>query len=158
MFCWVRVGGWSLHQANHSFRRNSQYTLYSAHPVLGNVMAIVAVKDLPAGSEVLCDYGYSKKLYDALNITFSDQECVKVTDHNVGQIGCKSNCVDVQWYCTNNSPPRNHHNLMFIGNIFICSTPFQFTTSDLVIRVFLFVEDIYFLLQGRCYEVGEMGS
>ena len=106
MFCWVRVGGWSLHQANHSFRRNSQYTLYSAHPVLGNVMAIVAVKDLPAGSEVLCDYGYSKNLYAALNITFSDQECVKVTDHNFGQIECKSNCVDGQWDCTNNSPPQ----------------------------------------------------
>ena len=56
------------------------------------------------------------------------------------------------------APTIHHHNLMFIGDVFIPSTPFRFTTSGLVIRVILIVEDIYFLLQGRCYEVGEMGS
>ena len=41
-------------------------------------MSVVALKDLKAGSEVLCDYGYDGKVFKALNITVSDQECVKV--------------------------------------------------------------------------------
>ena len=65
-------------QANHSFRKNAEYTLYTAHPVLGSIMSVVALKDLKAGSEVLCDYGYDGKVFKALNITVSDQECVKV--------------------------------------------------------------------------------
>lgn len=67
------------HKANHSFRFNAQYTLFSAHPVLGTIMALVATRDLPAGTEVLCKYGYRQNVYDGLNITYSDKQCYKVT-------------------------------------------------------------------------------
>ena len=67
------------HKANHGFRFNAQYTLFSAHPVLGSIMAVVATRDLPAGAEVLCKYGYPSKVYQALNITPSDKQCLKVT-------------------------------------------------------------------------------
>ena len=41
-------------------------------------MALVAVRDIPAGSEVLCEYGYSRNTYQALNFSVSAQECSKV--------------------------------------------------------------------------------
>ena len=66
------------HKTNHSFRYNAQYTLFSAHPVLGSIMAVVATRDLPAGAEVLCKYGYPSHVYQALNITVSDTQCLKV--------------------------------------------------------------------------------
>ena len=67
------------HKANHSFRFNAQYSLFSVHPVLGTIMAVVATRDLPAGAEVLCKYGYPGQVYKELNITASDQQCFKVT-------------------------------------------------------------------------------
>ena len=67
------------HKANHSFRYNAQYTLFSTHPVLGTIMAVVATRDLPAGTEVLCKYGYPGHVYAAINITASDKQCFKVT-------------------------------------------------------------------------------
>ena len=70
------------HKANHSFRFNAQYSLFSVHPVLGTIMAVVATRDLPAGAEVLCKYGYPGQVYKELNITASDQQCFKVTPDN----------------------------------------------------------------------------
>ena len=73
-------------KANHSFRRNAQFTLYTAHPLLGTIMAILAETHLTAGSEVLVNYGYNKELFAALNIAMSDQECSKVTAGT--SVGC----------------------------------------------------------------------
>ena len=75
------------HKANHGFRFNAQYTLFSAHPVLGTIMAVVAKRDLPAGAEVLCHYGYPSHVYQELNITRinnkktnkQNKQCLKVT-------------------------------------------------------------------------------
>ena len=58
--------------ANHSFRNNAQYHPLQFHPVLGFIEAVVAVKDIPKGSEVkvmnlnVCTYVYS-----SLNKRFS---------------------------------------------------------------------------------------
>ena len=38
--------------ANHSFRNNAEYHPFQFHPVLGFIMAVVAVKDISKGSEV----------------------------------------------------------------------------------------------------------
>ena len=38
--------------ANHSFRYNAEYRPFQFHPVLGFIEAVVAVKDIPRGSEV----------------------------------------------------------------------------------------------------------
>ena len=66
------------HKANHSFRRNAKYALYSAHPVLGCVMGIRAVRTIPAGAEVLCDYQYSPDVFQALGLQLADKQCLKV--------------------------------------------------------------------------------
>ena len=41
-------------------------------------MSVVALEDLKAGSEVLCNYGYQPESFLALNLTISEQECSKV--------------------------------------------------------------------------------
>ena len=66
------------HKANHSFRNNAMYTLYTAHPVLGTVMSIIAKEDIKAGDEVTTDYHYPPEIYKALNITLGDNECSQV--------------------------------------------------------------------------------
>ena len=38
--------------ANHSFHNNAEYHPFQFHPVLGFIMAVVAVKDISKGSEV----------------------------------------------------------------------------------------------------------
>ena len=47
------------HKVNHSFEPNSEFVLFSAHPVLGTIMAITALEDLEAGLEVTVNYGYN---------------------------------------------------------------------------------------------------
>ena len=47
---------------------SARYTLFSAHPVLGSIMAIFALDDLVPGEEVLCNYGYKDEVYQVLNI------------------------------------------------------------------------------------------
>ena len=42
--------------ANHSFRNNAEYQTFQFHPVLGFIMAVVAVKDISKGSEVKMFY------------------------------------------------------------------------------------------------------
>jgi len=63
------------HKANHSFRNNAVYTLYTAHPVLGTVMCIIAKQDIKAGEEITTDYHYPQHVYAALNMTIGDSEC-----------------------------------------------------------------------------------
>ena len=46
--------------------------------MLGTIMSVVALEDLKAGSEVLCNYGYQPESFLALNLTISEQECSKV--------------------------------------------------------------------------------
>ena len=41
-----------LCSANHSFRNNAEFHPFPFHPVLGFIMAAVAEKDIPKGSEV----------------------------------------------------------------------------------------------------------
>ena len=36
----------------------SRFTLFTAHPVLGSIMALVALEDLEPGQEVFGEYGY----------------------------------------------------------------------------------------------------
>ena len=45
-------------KVNHSFEPNSEFILFSAHPVLGTVMALAAMEDMVAGQELTVNYGY----------------------------------------------------------------------------------------------------
>ena len=47
------------HKVNHSFQPNSEFVLFSAHPVLGTIMGLTALNDLPAFTEVSVNYGYN---------------------------------------------------------------------------------------------------
>merc|ERR1719481_755531 len=47
------------HKVNHSFEPNSEFVLFSAHPVLGTVMALAALEDLDQGIELTVNYGYN---------------------------------------------------------------------------------------------------
>jgi hypothetical protein len=45
------------HKVNHSFEPNCEFVLFSAHPVLGTVMALAAMEDLQPGQELTVNYG-----------------------------------------------------------------------------------------------------
>jgi len=47
------------HKVNHSFKPNSEFVLFTAHPVLGTIMALTALEDMPAMVEVSVNYGYN---------------------------------------------------------------------------------------------------
>ena len=47
------------HKVNHSFEPNAEFVLFSAHPVLGTIMAVTAINDMDAATEVLVNYGYN---------------------------------------------------------------------------------------------------
>ena len=47
------------HKVNHSFEPNSEFVLFSAHPILGTIMAITALEDMEAGLEITVNYGYN---------------------------------------------------------------------------------------------------
>ena len=87
-----------LSAANHSFHNNADFYPFQFHPVLGFVGAVVAVKDIPRGSEVkvfflemqcsnnykcngkvFCNYGYSLSVYQATGIFHGDLECSSVS-------------------------------------------------------------------------------
>ena len=60
--------------ANHSFRNNAQYHPLQFHPVLGFIDAVVAVKDIPKGSEVKLmnlNHCINMYMYLSLNKRFS---------------------------------------------------------------------------------------
>ena len=54
--CNVTLG----HKAIHSFDPNTKFHIFSIHLILGKTKILVAVKDIPAGSEIIVDYGYAK--------------------------------------------------------------------------------------------------
>ena len=45
------------HKVNHSFEPNSEFVLFSAHPILGTVMALAAMEDMLPGQELTVNYG-----------------------------------------------------------------------------------------------------
>ena len=47
------------HKVNHSFEPNSEFILFSAHPILGTVMALAAMEDMLPGQELTVNYGYN---------------------------------------------------------------------------------------------------
>ena len=50
-------------------QNNARFSVYTAHPVLGTVMAVVATRSISRGEEVLANYGYSDQFpYDVQGI------------------------------------------------------------------------------------------
>lgn len=49
------------HKLNHRFEPNVEFLLFSVHPVLGTVMSLSALEDIPAGTELTVNYGYDLK-------------------------------------------------------------------------------------------------
>ena len=49
------------HKANHRFEPNAEFFLFSFHPVLGIIMSLSALEDIPQGVEVTVNYGYDLK-------------------------------------------------------------------------------------------------
>jgi len=47
------------HKANHAFDPNSEFILFPVHPILGTIMGLAAIQDIPAGTEVTVNYGYN---------------------------------------------------------------------------------------------------
>ena len=67
------------HKANHNFNNNAVYKRFNLHPVLGLIMSVVAVKDIPTGGEVFSMYNYSAKDYKIAGIEFTEAQCEKVS-------------------------------------------------------------------------------
>ena len=40
------------HKVNHSFEPSSEFVLFAVHPILGTIMSLVALQDIPANQEV----------------------------------------------------------------------------------------------------------
>ena len=52
-----------------ALQNNARFSVYTAHPVLGTVMAVVATRSISRGEEVLANYGYSDQFpYDVQGI------------------------------------------------------------------------------------------
>lgn len=49
------------HKLNHKFEPNVEFFLFSVHPVLGTIMSLSALEDIPAGTELTVNYGYDLK-------------------------------------------------------------------------------------------------
>jgi len=47
------------HKVNHSFKPNAEFVLFTAHPVLGTIMGLTAIEDLPSLTEISVNYGYN---------------------------------------------------------------------------------------------------
>ena len=69
---------------NHSPGANAKYTVFTAHPVLGVIMAVVAVRDIQAGEEVTAMYDYPENMLRSLNWNLEDMNMIK--DEN--RAGC----------------------------------------------------------------------
>ena len=50
------------HKLNHSFEPNTEFLLYSVHPLLGTIMSLSALEDIPAGTELTVNYGYDLEI------------------------------------------------------------------------------------------------
>ena len=55
----TKYSGTLAHKVNHHFEPNSEFVLFSAHPILGTIMAITALEDLGPGVEITVNYGYN---------------------------------------------------------------------------------------------------
>ena len=67
------------HKSNHNFKNNAVFKRFNLHPVLGLIMSVVAIKDIPKGAEVFLDYNYSEKTYKVSGIKFTEVQCEKVS-------------------------------------------------------------------------------
>ena len=67
------------HKSNHNFKNNAVFKRFNLHPVLGLIMSVVAVKDIPKGAEVFSNYNYSEKNYKVAGIKFTEAQCEKVS-------------------------------------------------------------------------------
>ena len=62
-------------QITKTVQSNVDYTLFTAHPVLGTVMAEVATRDIKAGEEILVNYAYpDKELYKFYGINLEEHD------------------------------------------------------------------------------------
>ena len=68
------------HKSNHNRRNNAIFHRYNLHPELGQIMSLVAVKDIPEGEEIFTNYGYSKDIFEAAGISnnYTHFVCIKV--------------------------------------------------------------------------------
>ena len=66
------------HKSNHNFNNNAEFKRFNLHPVLGLIMSVVAVKDIPKGGEVFSNYNYSEKNYKVAGIKYTEVQCEKV--------------------------------------------------------------------------------
>ena len=48
------------HKLNHSFKPNTEFLLFSVHPILGTIMSLLALEDIPEGTELTVNYGYEE--------------------------------------------------------------------------------------------------
>ena len=67
------------HKSNHNFNNNAEFKRFNLHPVLGLIMSVVAIKDIPKGAEVFSNYNYSEKNYKVAGIKFTEAQCEKVS-------------------------------------------------------------------------------
>ena len=66
------------HKSNHNFHNNAVFKRFNLHPVLGLIMSVVAIKDIPQGGEIFSNYNYNERMYRAASIKFTDIQCEKV--------------------------------------------------------------------------------
>ena len=67
------------HKSNHNFKNNAVFRRFNLHPVLGQIMSVVAVKDIPKGAEVFSNYNYSERDYKIAGIKFTEVQCENVS-------------------------------------------------------------------------------
>ena len=58
-----RYNGTLGHKVNHSFKPNSEFALYPLHPVLGTIMSVVAIQDIPPNQEVFSTFLHSLHIF-----------------------------------------------------------------------------------------------
>ena len=51
-FFFFRYNATLGHKVNHSFEPSSEFVLFAVHPILGTIMSLVALQDIPANQEV----------------------------------------------------------------------------------------------------------
>ena len=66
------------HKSNHNFNHNAEFKIFNLHPVLGLIMSVVAVKDIPKGAEVFSNYNYPDIAYNLAGIKHTEIQCEKV--------------------------------------------------------------------------------
>ena len=67
------------HKSNHNFNNNAEFKRFNLHPVLGLIMSVVAIKDIPKGAEVFSNYNYAERNYKVAGIKFTEVQCEKVS-------------------------------------------------------------------------------